>query len=157
MIKRLQALTWMPEFNVALFAILLNFPWEFLQVPLFEGMSQAPHWLAVRTCTRAALGDVVVALFAYWGVAALVGSRGWVSRTTAGAVLCFVALGITVTVVIERLALTGHWMWGWAYSPLMPVVPILEVGISPLLQWTALPPLVVWLVSRQIGETVRRA
>ena len=31
MLKRLQALSWTPEFNVALFSLLLNYPWEFLQ------------------------------------------------------------------------------------------------------------------------------
>jgi hypothetical protein len=29
--RRLQALTWTPEFNVALFAFLLNLPWELWQ------------------------------------------------------------------------------------------------------------------------------
>ena len=36
--RRLQSLTWTPEFNVALFAFLLNLPWELWQVPLFEHM-----------------------------------------------------------------------------------------------------------------------
>ena len=156
MLKRLQALIRTPEFNVALFALLLNYPWEFLQAPLFEGMSQAPHWAAVETCTRAALGDVAIALFAYWAVALLVRSRGWIARATVGSVLCFAALGVIVTVVIERLALAGLWMGGWAYSALMPVVPVLGVGLSPLLQWTVLPPLVVWLVDRQIAPAADR-
>jgi hypothetical protein len=32
----------------------------------------------------------------------------------------------------------------------MPVVPLLEVGLSPLLQWIVLPPLIVWFVRRQL-------
>ena len=154
MLKRLQALTWTPEFNVVLFALLLNYPWEFLQVPLFEGMSHAPHWAAVKACTRAALGDAAIALFAYWAVALLYRSRAWMTRATWGSVLCFVALGATATVVIERLALTGLWMDGWTYAALMPVVPVLGVGLSPLLQWLVLPPLVVWLVRRQLASAV---
>lgn len=70
--RRLQALTWTPEFNVALFAFLLNLPWELWQVPLFEHMPLAPHWEAVKTCSRAAAGDAVIALVAYWAMALVV-------------------------------------------------------------------------------------
>lgn len=35
------------EFSIAVFALLLNYPWEFLQVPLFEGMAQAPQLATV--------------------------------------------------------------------------------------------------------------
>lgn len=28
----------------------------------------------------------------------------------------------------------------WEYSELMPVVPIIDAGLSPLLQWVILPP-----------------
>ena len=31
-----------PEFNIALFAFLLNLPWEFWQVPFFAGMPRLP-------------------------------------------------------------------------------------------------------------------
>ena len=37
-----------PAVNVALFAFLLNYPWEFLQVPLFRDMPTAPHWEATN-------------------------------------------------------------------------------------------------------------
>ena len=43
-----------PEVNVVLFAFLLHIPWEFWQVPFFAGMASAPHWAAVKVCTRAA-------------------------------------------------------------------------------------------------------
>ncbi len=36
-----------PEFNVVLFAFLLNFPWEFLQVPFFAEMPAMVHWDAI--------------------------------------------------------------------------------------------------------------
>ena len=57
------------ELHVALFAFLLNLPWEFLQVPLYAGMPVMPHWEAVQACIQAALGDVLITLMAYWSVA----------------------------------------------------------------------------------------
>jgi hypothetical protein len=34
----------------------------------------------------------------------------------------------------------------------MPVIPILEVGLIPLLMSSVLPPLAIWFVHRQLGE-----
>lgn len=156
MLKRLQAFTWTPEFNVALFAFLLNLPWELWQVPLFERMAAAPHWEAVKTCSRAAAGDAAIAVVAYWLVALAVRNRAWVVSPTASTVSGFAACGVVITAAIERLALGGFWLQGWSYSPLMPVVPGIGVGLSPLTKWLALPPLVIWLLRRQLTSTVSR-
>jgi hypothetical protein len=63
---------------------------------------------------------------------------------------------LAITTAIERLALGGLWMQGWSYSPLMPVVPGLGVGLSPLVQWLVLPPLLIWLVRRQLTSNISR-
>lgn len=148
--RRLLAVTWLPEFNVALFALLLNFPWEFIQVPLFEGMATAPHWQAVRGCARAALGDVVIALIAYWAVAVPCADRDWIANPRAPQVLAFLAVGMLVTAVIEWLAVRGLWTATWAYTTAMPVLPGLGIGLAPLLQWLVLPILLVLIVGRQL-------
>jgi hypothetical protein len=137
-----------PETNIAVFAFLLHLPWELAQVPLFAGMPTARHWAAILVCGRATLGDVAIALVAYWTVAVAVGGRGWVLAPTRGRVAGFVTVGVVFTIVIERLA-TGP-LDRWAYAERMPLVPLLEVGLSPLLQWVVLPPLIVWFVRRQL-------
>ncbi len=145
------AITSLPEFNVAVFALMLNYPWEFSQVPLFAGMADAPHWTAIQRCALATLGDIVIMLIAYWFVAVIARSRHWIAAPTAAHLTMFVAVGVTITVVIEQLALRGLWFEGWGYSSLMPVVPGLGVGLSPLLQWLVLPPLAAWFVRRQLA------
>jgi hypothetical protein len=110
----------------------------------------------VKTCSRAAAGDAVLALVAYWSVALVVHHRGWVVVPTASKVLGFTVCGLAITIAIERLALDGLWMQDWSYSPLMPVVPGLGVGLSPLVQWLVLPPLLIWLVRRQLTSTIAR-
>lgn len=157
MLERLPELTRTPEFNVTLFALLLNLPWEFLQVPFFDGMPQAPHWESVKACARAAGGDAVIALLAFGAVALMARSREWVIRSNWRSTLAFIGCGVLITVVIERLALSGHWVSRWTYSSLMPVVPVLDVGLVPLLQWVMLPPLVLWLVRRQLAAGVPAA
>ncbi len=136
-----------PEVNVVLFALLLHIPWEFWQVPFFEGMARAPHWAAVKVCTRAAAGDALIAVLAFLVVAAGARSRTWILRPSWRSVAAYLAAGLVVTVAIERVSTA----WGrWTYGEAMPIVPVLEVGLLPVLQWLVLPPLTVWFVRRQL-------
>ncbi|MBU8542042.1 MULTISPECIES: hypothetical protein [Falsiroseomonas] len=133
---------------MAVFAFLLNYPWEFLQVPLFRGMATASHWEAIRICTSATLGDAVIAVIAFWGVAAATRTRRWILAPSVGQLAGFVAIGVAITLVLEWLA-TGP-LERWEYAEAMPLVPLLGVGLSPVLQWILLPPLVAWFVRRQL-------
>ncbi len=137
-----------PAANVALFAFLVNYPWEFLQVPLFRNMAAAPHWEAVKVCTSATLGDAAIAVVAFWGVAAAARTRRWILRPSAVQVAGFVAIGLAITLALEWLA-TGP-LGRWEYAEAMPVLPLLGVGLAPALQWILLPPLVAWFVRRQL-------
>ncbi len=96
----------------------------------------------------ATLGDVVIALVAFWAVALGCRSRRWMLQPTGRQVAGFVALGVAITIVLEWLA--TQMLGRWAYADSMPVVPVLDVAFSPLLQWFILPPLVIWFVHRQL-------
>lgn len=152
--RRLLAFTWLPEFNVAVFAFLLNYPWEFLQVPLFEQMAGAQHWDAIKMCTRATLGDTAIMLLAYWLVAARARSRRWILAPSGRQLFLFIAIGVAITVIIEWLVLRDAWLQTWEYSAQMPVLPGIGIGLSPLLQWVLLPPLVAWFVRRQLAAPI---
>jgi hypothetical protein len=137
-----------PELNVALFAFLLNFVWEFWQVPFFQDIPEAPHWEAVKFCTLATLGDAGIALVAFWTVAAMRSSRSWIHNPTLRQVLVFVAVGLSITLAAEWLA--TEVLDRWSYATSMPTLPLLGTGLLPLLQWILLPPLVVWFARRQL-------
>ncbi len=38
----------------------------------------------------------------------------------------------------------------WQYGELMPIVPVIGVGASPVAQWVILPLIQLWFVKRQI-------
>lgn len=137
-----------PETNVAVFAFLLNVPWEFLQMPFFASDPSSPKWEHLQSCTVASLGDAVIAIVSFWSVAAASRTRRWILQPTLRTVALFAAIGVGITVVLEWLA-TGV-LARWAYADDMPVIPGLETGLLPVLQWVALPPLVVWFVRRQL-------
>ena len=65
----------------------------------------------------------------------------------------FLGVGVVVTIIFEALA-TGM-LERWAYNDAMPRLPVLGTGLLPLLQWLALPPLVLWFVRRQIAPGYR--
>ena len=143
-----RALTATPEFNLIVFAPLLNFPWEVLQAPLFEGMAAAPHSRVISACLQATLGDAVIVLLAHASVVVATRRRRWVLAPSRREVVGFVAVGVGITAIIEWLATRGHWAQTWAYSSAMPVMPGVGIGLSPLLQWVIVPPIVLWFARR---------
>lgn len=142
-----------PELAVAGFSFLLHFAWEILQTPLYAGMPQAPHLAGTIVCLKATLGDVMNALVAFWGTATLAHrKRGWLLHAQSRDWLVYLAIGILITIVLERLA-TGA-LERWAYAQAMPLVPGLGVGVTPLVQWLVVPSMVVWLARRHIRGAV---
>lgn len=144
------AIPW-PELALASFALLLNFPWEIIQSPLFEGMASMPHGEALRYCSRAAFGDAGIMLVAFWTVAAASSSgRGWMQKSGNMPIAIFTIIGVLITTGIEVLATSGRWLEGWTYSADMPVLWGSNVGLVPILQWIILPPAAVLLTRRQL-------
>lgn len=140
-----------PEWHVALFTFLLSVPWEFLQVPLYQDMPSMPHWTAVKACMQAAAGDALIGLVAYWVVALWRRRRGWLWRYGLKECAAFVLAGLVITVGLEWYATAIAQRW--SYAPVMPTLPWLGTGLTPLLQWLLLPPLFLWIASRHLAGT----
>lgn len=137
-----------PELPVALFSFLLHFVWEFLQVPTYAGMPEMAHWQGIKLCTSATIGDVGFTLTAFWSASLVARTRGWIGSEAMLPVIVFLGTGIVLTVGFEfyYTQVTQR----WTYSDLMPLVPPFGTGLSPLLQWMAVPLLVLWLSDRHL-------
>jgi hypothetical protein len=146
---RLQSLLHSPECNIAVFAFLLNFFWEVQQMPFFQLPPELSCQARVYNCTWATLGDVGIALLAFWTVAALALSRQWLRHPKSLQVGVFVFVGILVTVVFEFLA-TGL-LDLWQYADIMPVIPLLGTGLLPFLQWIIVPLLTICFARKQLA------
>jgi len=140
-----------PEIPVLIFSFLLHFVWEFIQVPAFADMAEMAHWDGVRLCLAATIGDVGFALTAFWAACLAAGSRQWLHRLRPAPVAVFVAVGILLTIGFEYYY--TNISLRWTYSELMPLVPPFGTGLSPLLQWLVIPPLVVWFARRHLAGT----
>lgn len=149
--QRIKGVLDQPETNILIFALLLNYPWEFMQAPFFEGMAVATHWDAVKVCTRATFGDAAIMLIAYWCVAVAASDRWWFRVPSRMQMLGSTTAGVVITVAIELFATQSiDPAWGWRYAEIMPIVPVVGVGLTTLLQWILLPPLAIWFVRRQL-------
>lgn len=138
----------LPELPLAMFGFLTHFVWEMLQVPLFAGMAQAPHSSVVWLCIRATGGDVVILLTSYWFSSLVWGHRRWLLEGNRKPAITLVITALIVTIVMEWLA-TGP-LERWEYANSMPMIPLVGIGFSPLLQWLLLSPLIMWLTRRHI-------
>ena len=144
------ALFEMPELHIVIFGFLLSLPWEMLQAPFYVGMMTAPHWPAVKFCTLAAIGDAIIMLMAFCGVALGVQSRRWLLAPRRSQVAAFIAIGLGASILIEYFAIRAP--WGWRYSALMPVEPLLGIALVPVLMWVIIPLLCLWFVKRQLRK-----
>ena len=138
---------WQPWAALAGFAFLLHFVWEILQVPAYAEMPSARHWDAIRTCTVATLGDVVLMLVSYAVVAAAAREIGWLRRLTVPRVASLLVTGLVISVVFELV--NTRVLDRWQYAPGVPALA--GMGINVWLQWLLLPPLTLWLSRRHLG------
>ncbi|WP_206453904.1 hypothetical protein [Aurantimonas marina] len=150
-----QGLWAVPEVSFALFSFAFHFIWEFLQVPTFEGMAELPHWEGVKICTYATVGDVGIALTAFWITSLAARTRHWIRHKKGWQLLIFLAVGLVITVGLEfyYVEISNR----WSYSELMPLVPPFGTGLAPLLQWIVVPLLVVELTRRNLRGMSRIA
>lgn len=137
-----------PEIKISILGVFFNFAWEIWQAPLFQGMNELTHYEMNVHCTRAAFGDVVILLAAFWIIALLARSRQWIIHPKAMQTAGFIIIGVIITVVFEALAI--YVLNRWQYAATMPTLPILGTGIVPILQWLIIPPLIVFMIRQDL-------
>ncbi|OUS06334.1 hypothetical protein A9Q96_09840 [Rhodobacterales bacterium 52_120_T64] len=142
-----QSVKHLPEFNIAIFSFLLNFVWELMQAPFFLSLDDVSHWDGILICLKATLGDVLIALSAFWVTSYLSKNRQWIYFASGLQITVFLFVGISITVVLEIY--NTQFAKNWSYSDRMPLVPPFDIGLAPLLQWLLVPMLVLWFVRRQ--------
>ena len=120
-------------------AFILNLAWEIAHVRLYtiwmETDGPGIAW-AVLHCS---LGDVVIALAMFALAGIVLWRMDWPMSQplTGGAILVIGALAYTAWSEWHNVYRAGS----WGYTASMPT--IFGIGLSPLLQWLILPPLMV--------------
>lgn len=134
------------ELDLLILSFLGHFAWEILQAPLFSSLDATAHFAGILVCLRATVGDLGIALGAFWCTAWRRGGRNWVVRPTFGAAALFIGIGLAVTIGFEFVS--TEVFDRWSYGPAMPRLPLVGTGLAPLMQWLLVPMLVLWYLNR---------
>ena len=109
---------------------------------------------SVRHCNVPSLGDGVIVLIIFgmgWWV---LRRADWFVRPRAPAYALMLVSGLIIAILIEWVAVYG--LGRWRYTALMPILPVLGVGLSPVLQMLLLPPVIfkaaAWWLHQPRGE-----
>jgi hypothetical protein len=118
----------------------LHLAWETIQLPLYTIRTEpiAKQASAVLHCT---LGDLMIAGLTLLTALAAIGTPGWPRSGTRAVWLLLLILGAGYTIYSEWLNISVR--GSWAYTPLMPTLPLIGTGVAPLLQWIIVPTLVL--------------
>ena len=123
----------------------LNLFWEIVQLPLYtiwKTGSTQDIIIAIIHCTA---GDVVIAVTALVLALMLLGKSDWPKQRHLSISVLAVCIGLIYTIYSEQLNIANQ---AWAYSDLMPIIPWLEVGITPILQWILIPSFCFWKLQK---------
>lgn len=124
----------------AALAFALNLSWEIAQVRLYTIWAEADRFTVAWSLLHCSVGDVLIglALFVLAGMALWrvdwPASRPWAG----GAIFVTGAMAYTAWSEWYNVYRAGS----WSYTASMPL--IFGIGLSPLLQWLILPPLLVF-------------
>ncbi|SEL74736.1 hypothetical protein SAMN05443999_107206 [Roseovarius azorensis] len=120
--------------------------WEMAHIPLYTIWVEGT-WgeiaFAVVHCTG---GDLLITMSTLLLALFLVGGQAWPSERARRVLLLTVALGVSYTIFSEWLNIVIR--AAWAYRDIMPVVPVIDAGLTPLLQWIIVPTLAYWAATR---------
>jgi hypothetical protein len=113
-----------------------NLAWEFLHLPLYTLWRSASSRFLAFAAFHCWLGDMLIAAICL-AIAIFATGRVWPWQDYGRTAVMSVLLGVGYTVFSEWLHVGVR--ASWAYAPVMPRVPPLGTGLSPLLQWILVP------------------
>ena len=123
----------------------LNLLWEVGQLPLYTLWSTGSRqeiFVAALHCTA---GDVFIAISALTLALLLRATGEWPKQRYISVSVLSVLFGLIYTIYSERINIASG---AWSYSGLMPIIPWLDVGLTPVLQWIVIPGFCFWKLQK---------
>lgn len=125
-----------------------NLLWEVFQLPLYTLWSEAEPSAIAYAVLHCTAGDVLIgsgALFVALIALEAGPAHTWpwprVGRAAVAVGLAYTGFSEWMNTVVQA---------NWAYAESMLVLPLLPIGLSPLLQWLIVPPVALVLARRRL-------
>lgn len=125
-----------------------NLAWEVAQLPLFTIIDERGLAYALLAALHCTGGDLLIGGISLTLAWALFGRGQWPARRRLAVALAATTAGLLYTAFSEWM--NAQVRGTWTYSAWMPLLPVLGIGVTPLLQWLLLPPLCLRLVLQQL-------
>lgn len=146
-------LNWLSAIRRYLLTSLLGHAvWEVLQLPLFTLWLEAPTKQIAFATLHCLGGDLVIATSALIGALVIFGRPGWPQVHALPVALTVLCICISYTAwseynnaLIKRV---------WTYTDVMPLLPVIKVGVTPMLQWLVVPILALLASSGSLFKPV---
>jgi len=145
---------WLPALRAyILVSVAAHFLWEIGHLPFYTLWTEgtfAEKAFAIVHCTA---GDAIIAVVTLIAALALLANRHWPAQRfqMVGAATIFFGIGYTVFSEWTNVAIRKS----WAYSDLMPTLPPIGTGLTPLLQWLIVPALALFAANRAAQSNSR--
>ena len=114
-----------------------NLLWEIVHLPLYTIWTSGSVSERAFAALHCAIGDILIALATVMLALFVVGSSNWPAQGRGSVLVLTILFGVGYTIFSESLNIDVR--AAWAYSDLMPVIPVVGVGLSPVLQWLVIP------------------
>ena len=124
-------------------AFFLNFFWEVVHTNFFT-FKAMPYNMLLNGWLHCVMGDIIITVVAFWIISLINRNRKWFLKMNTFNFTGFVAIGLVYTFYSEHKHLF-HFK-DWAYNESMPLVPFTGIGLTPVLQWLFIPPIIILFV-----------
>ncbi len=123
-----------------------NLAWEFAHMPLYTLWETGTTEQIILYGLHCTAGDILIALSALAVALFVLGTPAWPGEGYVRVGIIAVVLGLGYTIFSEWLNIEIR--EAWAYRDIMPVIPLIGAGLTPMLQWIVLPVLGLWWARR---------
>ena len=134
------------------FAAVAHLVWEFAHVPLYTiWLTGTPGEIlfAVVHCTG---GDLLITLSTVMLALVLFGTASWPGVGARRVLVGTLIFGVGYTIFSEWLNIEVR--QAWAYRDLMPIISVIDAGLTPVLQWLVIPAAgYLWAIRRLPWQT----
>jgi hypothetical protein len=122
------------------FAFLSNLVWELIHSPLYITNIEIHSFVGALfiMCFR----DALIIIFMYWIICLETRTWNWLASLQKHIILISV-VGILISYAIEMKNV--YFLQLWSYNQYMPIIPILHVGLTPVLQMIVTPIFTFWI------------
>lgn len=135
---------------VFLVAFFFNLMWEHAHYALYDcaagcAVATLSSLSFLPLLVRASIFDAFFITTLFIALSFLHRSLGWLHNISFADIVGIAIAGLSYATLVERHALT---IGKWQYAGNMPIVPLLQVGLTPFIQLALLSLLTYWMIKK---------